>query len=428
MPAIELDTNRIEMRHYNVDVKIIVDDKFYDVDEKYGFNSLSAEYAYREDFFPFIHISLLLKREEYRLLINNKEKVKFRIILRSFIYDDNYKESDVKIHIDGIFQPLLDELDNQPYDILKEAVDDTVENYLNRLEYNVELYLLKTDILNTNKTMINFIARDCKLKDVLGYILKLGNVNSALISPVQNTNIYKQVLIPPLNFYNALQHLSDVYGLYDKGMYTFYDFNHLYILRNDAKNTPLIKNDYDNVYINVTSLSNSTDSMIHTGSYKDKKYKCYIVNIPNALSINTAALSTKEDIGNKFRIFDRESIDNSVKYDNGKFIFNKSYDDIDINLNGYEGNDKYQYLYNNSSNKNLNLEIKKATEDIKTVISFTINNTDIDIFTPNKKFIFSFEDESFRNNYNGVYNIIDLKYIIDGGKSELYLFASFIKE
>ena len=29
MPAIELDTNRIEMRHYNVDVKIIVDDKFY---------------------------------------------------------------------------------------------------------------------------------------------------------------------------------------------------------------------------------------------------------------------------------------------------------------------------------------------------------------------------------------------------------------
>lgn len=427
MPSVNIDINRIEMRSYTADIKIIVDGKYYDVDKTYGFNFLSAEYSYSEDFFPFLHLSITLTRDQYRLLIDNKEKVKFKIELRSFIPDVDYRESDVRVHIDDIFQPLMDELDNFPYDPVKEATDWDVINPMSRFEYEVNLYLLKTEILDTNKTIINFVAKNCKVKDVLGYILKLANVNSALISPIQNRNIYKQILIPPLNFYNSLKHLSDVYGLYDKGMHIFYDFNSLYILRNDFTNIPIVKNDYDNVYINVTSINNSTSNMVHVGSYKDKDKKCYMVNIPNALSINSASLTVKEELGNKLRIFDRESIDNSVEYKDGKFIFNKSYNDINIDIEGYQSSDKYQYLYNNSSNRNLNEEIKKNTEDVKTSISFDINNTDIEIFKPNKKFIFVFEDTDFNNKYKGVYFISDMKYLLNGATNEMYLHLTFIK-
>lgn len=427
MPSVNIDLEKIEMRHYRTDIKIIVGDKYYDVDETYGFNSLSAEYAYREDFFPFLHISLLLTRQQYRLLIDNKETVKFKLKLISYILDDEQKEIDSQVHIDDIFQPLLDELDNQPYDPMKEANDENILNPLKRFEYDVNLYLLKNSILESNKTIMNFIAKDCKIKDVLGYILKLAKVESALISPMQNTNIYKQILIPPLNLYNSLQYLSDVYGLYQKGMYIFYDFNYLYILRNDFRNIPLDKQDYENVYINVVSTTNSTNEMFHAGAYKDKEYKCYRVNIPNALNVSSASLSAKEDIGNRLRIFDRESIDNAVSYENGKFAFNKIYDDIEIDINGYHGKDKYQYLYNISSNKNLNSEIKKNIENIETTISFFVNNTNIEIFKPNKRFIFAFEDVSFREKYSGIYYISDMKYILDGSNGEMYLNLSFIK-
>ena len=361
-----------------------------------------------------------------RLIINNRNSIKFRLKIESFILEQNMRSNDYDAKINktlvcnDIFQPILSKnLTDDTKAELNKEIDDEEPTRM------IDVYLFNLNAMTNNKKVVNFVAQNCKIKDAIGYIVKQFKVDSLLMSTPNNNTRYEQIINPPLNLRNSLEYLSNTYGIYNNGIRQFYDLTTYYILSNDVKNVPVKYGEFPNVYIHVCKLKE--DGSLNQGSYADDVYKCYIVNTNNMITLSSNGVMNKELNGNKIRVYNRESLENAVTYDekNGKFKFNKGYTEKELDIEGYGNADKISYVFNNSADANVStVEANMKYSNIEFSLQF--NTIDLDIFTPNRNYIFRFEDSKYIK-YNGNYIMDALMYVIDNTVGEAMGVGKFRK-
>lgn len=386
--------------------------------------NLSIENRYLDNFLPKVSIKLVLTKRLYKLLLKHKNTIKFRLKLESYsrmsINGDLIRNSNNTLIFDNLFQPFFEGLDT---DNREELSTDKTNN--NEPSMYMEIYLFDISALDNNKKIFNFIANDCKTKDVLGYLFNQAGMKNVIMAMPQYKNKFSQIICPPLNFKNTIQNVSDTYGIFKNGIRQYYDLDMYYLLTNDLSSIPVKYNDYENVFINVTQLNN--ENSIVEGFIKDTNNKCYIMNTINQININNQGSNIKEINGNVLRIYDRTNVESAVKYDEktGKFNFKKGYTETKLKVDGYNGSDKVQYIYNTSENQsNVNNYIHDS-ESSNIEFSMTMNTIDLNIMKPNRRYIFRFENTEFARKYNGEYILNDLIYSISQSTGEIQGVSSF---
>lgn len=421
-----IDNTKLGSRYYQLSVTFI-DNNIREEVPSMSIINFSIEKDFRQNFFPVVRLQMTLSQYLYKFLLEYKNTLKVRVNLISYVRnpndDINILEAGRLVHIDDIFQPLIGDISDTIDD---DSKDPTIDSSLDPCIYT-DLYLFPVKLLDVNKEIINFIAKDCKVKDAIGYIFKKIKVENVLMSKPDNESINKQLIVPPMNFKNSVQFISNNYGIYDKGMRQFYDFDTYYLISNNYSNIPLERGDYTNVYMNIFKKSslNSTSE----GFYKDDNLKCYIVNCLNTISITSQGSANKELNGSIINTYTRKELENAVKYDekNGKFKFGKGYYTTELDVDGYNGKDKVAFTIDQSQNSNKLDSFKTQVKFSNIEFTMSLNVFDLNIFKLNKIFIFRFEESKFATQYNGRYFLNSFSFIMETGNGEVQALCKFVK-
>lgn len=435
-----VDYTKLNSYNYRLEIDIIDNGKLIEVPDFY-ITDLIVQNEFKTNFFPILKVGFLFPLDVYYNIQQKRNTVKFKIrLLRYILNDENPDDQDTEMNnniiFDGLFQPITLSIDMpNNLDLAKTDLsgDSDVTISLEQatsdrdLRKAMELYFFKLDHVNCNKEIVNFIAEDTEIKNAIAYVFKKVGIDSVIMNRPDNIEVFKQIVVPPLNFKNAIEFMANTYGIFNDGFRQFLDFNNYYLLNNNLKQIPVSSTEYQNVYINIMKLSRG--SLIKFGSYIDTQNKCYVINTANNISITSQGMISKEVAGNVIKIYERSELENAMEYDekSKKFTFRKGYKQIDVNKDGYESTDKVVFAYNDSENESIINDYKNTSEYNNVEFTLTLHEIDISILTMNKRYVFRFEDIDYANIYNGTYMLDRLIYGFERSEDSISCLCAFKK-
>lgn len=357
-------------------------------------NNISSIYLEREydtSFFPILRVTVLLDPKVYFKIIKDKLNVKFRIRLQNFIYDkDNTFEYKTDV-LNDTFCAFIDEstpfLNEELFNINRET--ERAEKTPTTMNNEYTFYLYKEDDLINSKKIINSIISRASLTDIIAYTLYSSDIKNVLMSPLKNNNIYNEVLLLPMTTLKNLIYLEQQYdGFYNNPSLIFFDIDCLYIIDSGLESKAYRKKESLQTLFSICETTNSNS--FTTGSFPDEEKRNYVINInPDSLTINNNTVLTDQLEGNNF------------------FIVSPSTGDVkNINTETVQrGSGTYKVLVNKFNNPKVGDFLKKKRLEESMVFNVSISNFDIKALTPNKEFLFVFENPSINKNYTGKYRI-----------------------
>ena len=351
---------------------------------------LSIEKDYDVDYFPIIRAHVSMDKNLYYKVISNKLNVKFRVRLQKFVYDNTQQfqfKTDVFNEVFGIF---MDE--NTPYMDLKQQTaakeaensDKTPKDISNEIQF----YLFKDNDLQNSKKIINMILTASSISDAVVYLLSQLGMTQVLMTPFNQTGYRPQIILPALTGVRSLIYLYEQYGFYTNGALMFFDTDCTYIIDKNPKCTAWRKGEYTQTVITVKQSGTGND--LTQGSFVDDKNKINYINVtPGAINMYN------------------DSVINDHIDGNNLLVIQPYYNKIDqINAGTYQrGSGTYKVMTNRFYNE---YAISAAVFDKKesgNIVHVNINDFDIDALTPNKEFMFIFEDTTVNANSGGQYRI-----------------------
>ena len=392
------------------------------------------EHDYIHNFYPILHISLTIKTHVYKKIQNTKNTVKFKIRFSKYEFDEYDEiEGTEELIFENYFQPLFTNiLISTTGDTTTTETEDTSAERRRQLD----LYLFEIESVNNNKKILNFIANNCTPKNAIGYILNEVGVKKAIMEIPTVTKEYDQIIIPPKNFKNAIQTISEQYGIFNNGMRQYMDFDRYYLLDNNInKKVPVEKGEYPNVYINV--VDNTASGSLKIGSYSDKDNKSNFINTANNVSASTAGPLQKEVVGSKIRVYERSELESAMTYDEDskKFNFKTGYVEQTMKSEGYsaaipsgkETNEKITYAYNSNELQSTRDEVTTQSQFNNLDFSLIFIDIDISFLTINKRYIFRFKNLNLAKIYNGVYMIDKMINAYNCSDKSVYTMCRFLR-
>lgn len=238
--------------------KILVNNTSYDLTSQ--ILQVGIKYDYLQNVFPLYSIKLKTT-ETLRNIIRDNE-VKFFLSISYYdISDsgDNQLDSET-LGIKGtVFEGII-RIYEKPYSTTasfadtENVGDETQADATSYCEY--EISGIPEDIINKNEETINIIYSNCQLFDAVVNLITTNYRDGTIyIQDSNRSDIYKSILIPPINLTQGISFLDEQYdGIYDKLTNFFIDENSLYlydVFENGKKE--LISN-----YLNLNVLSNNT--------------------------------------------------------------------------------------------------------------------------------------------------------------------------
>lgn len=397
----QLPTN-MRFYHYRVESLDIIfpsEGKHYPI-EKGFINSIMIERDYENDFFPVIRLDLSLSTAFYHKIIANKLDVKFRMRLQKYIYDDQRNLKVKKDVFNTIFSSFIDEatpfLDKKEYEEANKVslLDKDGQSNITLGGNDITFYLFKESDLLNSKKIINTVISSANMTQTVTYLLSKSGLTSVLMVPLDNTNKYSEIILPPLTVLGNLIYLDNQYGFYKNGTLIFFDIDCLYIIDRSGKCKAFRKGEYKKTILTVRHTINPVS--LSPGSYDDAEKKTFYINIdPRNVAISNVAVIKDQTDGNN-RLIINPAGGNTV----------------DIKAKTVQrGGGTYKVLYNKYNNSFINSSEKIKAESDNRVINVTMADIDIDAFTPNKEFTFTFEDPSINKEIGGNYRLVNSNFI-----------------
>lgn len=200
--------------------------------------------------FPIAYINILLSVEEYRQI--DKDSTILRLSCRKYTVSTNNIISNIYA---TLFKNLEFSIIDRNYSYIQSNSEMTTSSNTeeaNLLNVRFTL-LLKEDLDGASKGLMgNFIETD--LQKMIYYLVdSIGGEKKTILETPDNTKIYKQIIIPYNTPYRTLKYLDTVYGVYESGMKTYFDFTKNYILNNSASK---LNSEKKNIVIEVKNVSN----------------------------------------------------------------------------------------------------------------------------------------------------------------------------
>lgn len=345
----------------------------------------TIEKDFDNDYFPIFNLQLNLKNTQYYTIIENKTNVKFKIKLEKYAYNNesivNYKET----VFDTIFSVFIDDnssfIDKSLYNKTEDMLG-TVQN-LNKYDF----YLFKDNDITASKKIFNRVVSRANMTDCIVYLLSMSGSNNVLMTPLENNQVYDDIIIPPTTIIQSLIYLEKQYGFYSHGALFFYDFDTVYFIDKRAECTAYRTGEYTSIITQIYKKMNPNSKT--PGNYKDPKTKSYTLYVSHDSMRMLTASIVNEQIQSK----DINVIDS--KYDTSTVV----------SPNTQSRNATQSSIVNNFHNKYLNNMINNAKYENDNVLSIDVNDVDLCCFTPNKKFIVSFEDKESNEKHKGNYRL-----------------------
>ena len=195
--------------------------------------SMSLIHLFETHLFPIFKFELVLSAQTYYKIIKNKKNVKFKLRVQKYFTEiDSDEKSLSRDWINDTFDLILDDDDfNSDETLLKEQKENDYDNIVNKeLENDIfkvdnvmEFFLFKSELIDKLNTTVNAIISNATINDAIQYIATQSNLNNILMSPINNTKVYKELVIPPLKTKQAIRFLDTYYGLYNNGMMFYCD-------------------------------------------------------------------------------------------------------------------------------------------------------------------------------------------------------------
>lgn len=383
--------------------------------DKNHITSIYIEKDYENDHFPILKVNISLDTELYYKILDDKLNVKFHLRLQKIIKTDNNEYNFKNDVINDVFCPFIDDdtpfLNKDMYEKTKETENANVSMSNKFNEYT--FYLFKETDLNNSKKIINNIITEANLTDTITYCLYSSNIKNVLMSPLINKKIYKEILLLPISTLMNLLYLEQQYdGFYNNPALVYFDIDNIYIIDSGLESKAFRKQEPEQTVFTVHHSTNP-DSF-SSGSLELKDEKKYVININhNSITMNSRSIISDQIDGNNFIVINPNTGENST-------IKSKA---------TQRGEGTYKVLINKFNNKRINDYLIKRKKEESNILNTIISNIDIDSITPNKEFLFIFEDQNINKKHGGKYKLIKniCFFVKEGEEFDISLNCDFKK-
>ena len=377
---------------------------------------------YDNNIYPMFSITLMINPKMKEFIIMRKKEVKFHVRLVCLEFDVN-KSNIEPVSVTDVFDKMLipnigDNIPfadaaiyNQTTEQLKTiagnggSVNDLGGNNMaGDYRENVTYYLYDENDLVNSKNVVNKIYTSANIPTVVADLLSSNGFNKILISPPDNGEEIKQLIVQPLNLLNLFDYLTEIYGMYETGVTVFFDYRCVYILNKSGHPKCVEKGEFPKTIFVVKKTTDSQSGTAGTtSSQKKKEYYFY----PDSRRIAMTNPSAQNDhiIGNNLTMIDSQenSTAHIEKTGNQKGVGNTRVGN-NTNANDYA---KTQYA-NKIQEGNISVQV-------------TLFDALMEALTPNKEFMMQWEDTNVDPNNNGYYRPRKVEHIFNKNGEELTL-------
>lgn len=367
--------------HYTIDGRLVL--------------GLLIERDYDKDMFPVMKLDLSLDTTMYHKIIANNTSVKFRLRIQKYIYSEDSKIVMKQDIINDVFVTFMDEntpfLDKKTFDAASElnsAASTKGKTPITVGGNNVSFYLFKEKDIILSKKIVNDVLANATITDAIAYLLATTGFVNTLMTPLDNTSAYNEIIIPPLTLQGCLMYLENQYGFYHKGSVIFFDLPALYIISKNSRATAWRRGENYKVIFSVKNSDNP--NQFSTGSYFDEDQRSTFINIrPSDLNASTVSV-VRDQIEGNHRLIINPALG--------------SVNDLKTNTN-QRGSGTYKILVNKYNNQFINSAEKTRIESDGQTFNVALMDVDFDAIAPNKEYSFKFEDGEIHKEYGGNYRL-----------------------
>lgn len=255
------------------------------------------------------------------------------------------------------------------------------EDYLES-ENILNVFLFQKSLMNASNKTVNAVFTRDNIQNMAAQLLTETGHKRVLISPMENTKIYEELLVPAFPCYKALMFLDQYFGFYKTGGMIYYDVDTLYILNTNGKCRAKQQDEWPETMFIVTESPRSLPGNAMVIRPDEKVFYCNIAE--SSLNVQNYANTMNEKYGSTAKIVVTD----------------------DTTINTAEAEQDYidqrntTYAYITKEDNQFTADIMKARmEENQANVMINANNLDILAFTPNKTFKLTFDDTTKQEKY-----------------------------
>ena len=356
---------------------------------------LGIEKDFDNCYYPLLNVKLLLDYITYYKIMENKTTVRFKFKLGKYIVDKETMDVDGvnnKKFIETVFDCTFgiyidDDVMAMDKDLYEKTLETIGEQALSKTAY--DFYLFKDEDLKSGKFTINRVLSNCNMTNTLMYLFSKSGMKNLLMSPLDNSRTYSEVLIPYIPLTQTVKFLEQHYGFYKSGHTFFFDFNTAYFIAKYGKS--VYRTGEYNTAVMTFFKPGATNSLT-PGCYKDKASKKLIIHVSqNNMTPLTESIVQEQIGGTNVAVVDASS--DGV---------NDVTPDVDT-----RANKTTKVVVNKFENPYLNSMILFKRLENSKVVDVMLYDVDLSFLTPNKIYIFTFEDKATQKAYGGNYRLVN---------------------
>jgi hypothetical protein len=251
-------------------------------------------------------------------------------------------------------------------------------------------HLYNLDQYTKSNQSCGFVLTKCNLQSAVSMCLsKIHKTADVLISPFQNATQYEELIIPPIPLYKAISYLDNKYGFYIAGSVIFYDINNLYILNAGPGCTAWRDKEYKRSVLYVYSTAGD-DGQLDAMIIRKEDPTHYFTAMEANTSFQNMTQQSTTNFGSEIT---------QINVDTGESQNAESTNGSSTTITKNK-----QFTYG-TDNKYTSSNLEARLNELKTIVSFSGANWDIEAFTPNKEFGVIFADDNKNKMFSNSYRI-----------------------
>lgn len=385
----------IKYRYKVAEVFIITEDETINLPIE-RVNNFKIEHYFDDASFPLFRISLLLESSKYFKIVSNKKNIKFKLRIQKYYVEDK-KENNSLLRdvINDTFSIFLED-NNSDYEKTLKREENKTKNSedLHDVTNNVEFFLFKESYVTGLRSTINAVLENCTLTTAVAYLLYKANCQNVLMSPFDNKTVYESIVLPPTTIEKNLKFLNNNFGFHELGTVIYFGLFHGYIINYKDECTAWYNTEKKETVICIMDKASGSSDLSGAILKSNDNSKNYYNAVSNSLYISSPTMSTNVIQGTNAVSIDMQNANTTTSYSNANVI----------------GKSNNTVLFNNVSNPYMGNVYAMQQYANSTVIYITIQNVDIEAFTPNKIFSIIFEDQDLSKKYKGIYKLSSITH------------------
>jgi hypothetical protein len=359
---------------YSIEMKIVyADDEKSSFDLNENLLSLTITKEFDANLFPILECHVGMNHEQYQ---------KFRKDYTTSVVVISIKEH--KLGYEQDYDPMAKLLfikrfaviDPEDMTVPDEETSDKTNTY--DPVFFFKLNLFPKNHLKFNKSILNTVFNNSNLTDVTTALLSKVSPKSKIVqSPVQNHEKHRSILVPPSNIKDALLYLQDVYGIYENGLFLFFDFEYLWVLDRKKRTSPTTT--YSNKVLLEFVKPITSDLEGVDGSIEDSAKKMFRVRTRDKPTIIYNSIAVNELLGEHITIGSQSDSKTSNK--ECYSMDDRTTNDSDIL--------KEKFLWDPMSNPFKRSSFTNDIREKREVLIISFASAQVSIFTPDKKYFYT---------------------------------------